>query len=421
MCQNSNHRHPIQCIIPSHMLDHILLHGSPQQREIALKNYTVSHSFRTARAILSALPTPLTALPHVGTPPGPQRTIYDTHHQWHLPGKVVRTEGQSPVEDPAVNEAYDGLGATFTFYLTTYQRNSVDNNGLPLRATVHYGTQYDNAFWNGSQMVFGDGDGQLFNRFTIALDVIAHELTHGVTQTDANLIYQDQSGALNESISDVFGSLVKQFILGQTADEADWLIGKGLFTENVQGVALRSLAEPGTAYDDPVLGKDPQPSHMKDYNTTPDDNGGVHINSGIPNHAFYLVAKKIGGNAWEKAGRIWYHTLHDRILQPNTDFQAFSHATTITAAQMYGTGSSEEQAVKDAWEQVGVIQVPAAAPARKAATARKTTTGRKATAASQQGAAPDWQAAAAGRHNGGGYEKIVDAYEELGELLGISE
>jgi len=138
----------------------------------------------------------------------------------------------------------------------------VDNQGLPLLATVHFDANYDNAFWNGQQMVFGDGDGQLFNRFTISLDVIGHELTHGVTQTDAKLVYQDQSGALNESISDVFGSLVKQFALNQTADQADWLIGAWLFTANVQGVGLRSMKATGTTFIGPVLGQEPQPATM---------------------------------------------------------------------------------------------------------------------------------------------------------------
>src|SRR5690606_25342549 len=116
---------------------------------------------------------------------------------------------------------------------------------------------------------------RLFNRFTIAADIIGHELAHGVTQHTANLIYQGQSGALNESMSDVFGSLVKQRLLGHTAAEADWLIGEGLFTSNVNGTGIRSMKEPGTAYDDPVLGKDPQPGHMNNYVQTPSDNGGV--------------------------------------------------------------------------------------------------------------------------------------------------
>ncbi len=104
-------------------------------------------------------------------------------------------------------------------------------------------------------------------------------------------------------MSDVFGSLVKQYQLQQTAGEADWLIGQGLLTENVKGIALRSMKAPGTAYDDPVLGKDPQPAHMKDYVNTVSDNGGVHINSGIPNHAFYVVATELGGFGGKKRVR----------------------------------------------------------------------------------------------------------------------
>ena len=148
----------------------------------------------------------------------------------------------------------------------------------------------------------------MFNRFTVAVDVIGHELTHGVTQFEAKLAYWDQSGALNESFSDIFRSLVKQKKLNQTADQADWLIGAGLFTSNVKGLAIRSMKEPGTAYDDPLLGKDPQPAHMRHYVNTTSDNGGVHINSGIPNRAFYLAALEIGGHAWERAGKIWYMT-----------------------------------------------------------------------------------------------------------------
>jgi Zn-dependent metalloprotease len=205
-------------------------------------------------------------------------------------------------------------------------------------------------------MVFGDGDGDLFNRFTISVDVIGHELTHGVTGAEANLDYLNQAGALNESISDVFGSLVKQFVLHQTADQADWLIGAGLFTAKVHGVALRSMKTPGTAYDDPVLGKDPQPAHMKDYVYTFKDNGGVHINSGIPNHAFYLVATKLGGYAWEKAGRIWYETLRDpRLqLQSTASFRFFAHLTVANAVRLYSHGSTDPQTVRDAWQQVGI-------------------------------------------------------------------
>jgi Zn-dependent metalloprotease len=224
---------------------------------------------------------------------------------------------------------------------------------LRLDSTVHYGEKYDNAFWNGQQMVYGDGDGNFFNRFTISLDIIGHELTHGVTQYEAALAYRGQAGALNESMSDVFGSLVKQFALKQTAAQADWLIGAGLLSAKVKGVALRSMKAPGTAYNDPVLGKDPQPAHMKDYHKMISDNGGVHINSGIPNHAFYLLATALGGPAWERAGRIWYITLRDK-LRSRANFQTAANALYHTAGELFGASGPEQKAVYDAWGQVGI-------------------------------------------------------------------
>ena len=189
---------------------------------------------------------------------------------------------------------------------------------------------------------------------SIALDIIGHELAHGVTEDEAGLIYFQQSGALNESMSDVFGSLVKQYSLRQTADRADWLIGAGLFTEAVQGDALRSMKAPGTAYDDPVLGKDPQPAHMDDYVKTMADNGGVHINSGIPNHAFYSVATQLGGYAWERAGLIWYEALRDSGLRSNTGFRRFARLTASVAERLFGRGSTEHEAVRTAWREVGL-------------------------------------------------------------------
>ena len=278
------------------------------------------------------------------------RTVYDADNREELPGRAVRGEGDGPVGDLAVDEAYDGLGATFTFFSEVLGRNSIDGSGLPLDATVHFGRLYDNAFWDGRQMVFGDGDGEIFGRFTGSLTVIGHELAHGVTQYTANLEYQGQSGALNESLSDVFGALVEQYALGQTAAEASWLIGAGLFTEEVAGAALRSMKAPGTAYDDDVLGRDPQPAHMRDYIDTEDDNGGVHLNSGIPNRAFYLAATALGGSAWEVAGRIWYDALGGQ-LERTADFAAFA-ASTLTAAAPYGDDAVT--AVWEAWEGVGV-------------------------------------------------------------------
>jgi len=340
------------CILPPHILRAIAANGSDEERRAALATLAIDPTFRLQRATYQALATGAHKAVAPVTPPQKQRTIYTANNGQALPGALVRSEGLAATGDVEVTEAYDGLGATFDFYLAAYDRNSIDDAGLPLIATVHYQQAYDNAFWNGQQMVFGDGDGTLFNRFTIAVDVIGHELTHGVTGDEVNLSYLAQSGALNESVSDVFGSLVKQYVLKQTADKADWLIGAGLLTPKVHGVALRSMRAPGTAYNDPVLGKDPQPATMAGYVHTAQDNGGGHTNSGIPNHAFYLVATSMGGNAWEKAGRIWYETIRDPRLKRTATFTQFAQATANNASKFFGT--VERQAVSQAWTQVGV-------------------------------------------------------------------
>jgi Zn-dependent metalloprotease len=349
-------QHGGRCFLPPHILRAIAEKGKKRQREVALRTLAIDNTFRALRAgPRPKAPADRRRVSVLAVEGQKERTIFDAHSIQTLPGDVVRVEGSPDTGDPAVDEAYDGLGATYDLYWDIYERNSIDDEGMALNATVHFGQEYNNAFWNGERMVFGDGDGDFFNRFTIALDVIAHELTHGVTEDEAQLIYFFQPGALNESMSDVFGSLVKQRTRNQTAAQADWLIGAGLFTANVNGEALRSMKAPGTAYDDPVLGKDPQPAHMDDYVRTYEDNGGVHINSGIPNRAFYIAASEIGGYAWEKAGRIWYETLRDSRLRSNTGFLRFARLTFLNAGQIYGTGSPEQEAVREGWNQVGIV------------------------------------------------------------------
>lgn len=282
----------------------------------------------------------------------PNRTISDAGNTQQLPGAVVRTEDDGPVEDTAVNEAFDGLGATFEMLLSAFGRNSLDDAGARLDATVHYGVDYDNAFWDGERMVFGDGDGEVFQHFTGSLTVIGHELAHGVVQHTANLEYQGQPGALNESVADVFGALTEQYALGQSADRATWLIGAEIFTDAVQGSALRSMIAPGTAYDDDELGKDPQPDHMSGYVRTTEDNGGVHINSGIPNRAFALFARDLGGNAWERAGTVWYRALTGG-LSSTASFTDFADATVAAAATV---DHEAVAAARRAWTAVGVYE-----------------------------------------------------------------
>jgi Zn-dependent metalloprotease len=350
------HNHSfVNCFLPPHILKNIATKGTDSQKNLAIDTLKLSAQMRGQRQALADFPV-ATFRVAVG---GKERVLYDAKNGSSLPGTVVRKEGDGPNPDVAVNEAYDGSGVTYDLYNDVYQRNSIDGSGMRLDSTVHYRVGYDNAFWDGEQMVYGDGDEnlpvseRLFNRFTIAMDVIGHELTHGVTQFEAKLTYSQQPGALNESMSDVFGSLVKQYHLQQAATDADWLIGQGLLTENVKGVALRSMKAPGTAYDDPVLGKDPQPAHMKDYVNTLSDNGGVHINSGIPNHAFYVVATELSGNAWERAGKIWYVTLKDK-LTANSNFQNCADLTYQAAGELFGAGSVEQQAVQKGWSEVGL-------------------------------------------------------------------
>jgi Zn-dependent metalloprotease len=341
-------------IIPPYMLRRLAAQNEPRLRIIARAAKESLLHIKTLQAV-RALPVPATVPTALQAKPGPpKRTIYDTGSTETLPGKLVRKEGGPATGDAAADEAYDGLGETHRLYAEVFSRNSIDGAGLKLDATVHYGQLYDNAFWNGSQMVFGDGDGEIFQRFTKSLSVIGHELTHGVTQYTAALAYRNQAGALNESMSDVFGVLVEQYAKKQTAAEASWLIGEGLFTDAVQGAALRSMKAPGTAYDDDVLGKDPQPDSMDTYVRTSADNGGVHINSGIPNRAFSLVALELGGNAWETPGQIWYNTLTSGSLPATCTFGRFAKATAASAVELFGADSSEHDAVLKAWETVKV-------------------------------------------------------------------
>jgi Zn-dependent metalloprotease len=360
---DNRHRATCRCyIIPPHILHHMAAHASAQTRDAARTTLLANRELLTQREIYGVLGNTALAA-------GPlRRTIYDAHNATQLPGAPVRAEGDAASSDAAVNEAYDGAGITHAFYETIFHRHSVDDLGMRLDATVHYREEpdvgYDNAFWNGRQMVYGDGDQEIFGSFTRSLDVIAHELTHGVTQFEAALVYHKQAGALNESFSDVFGSMVKQWHLDQTVDQADWLVGQELLLPGVQSgssaaAALRSLKAPGTAYNDTRLGRDPQPAHMSNFQNLADtrggDNGGVHINSGIPNHAFYLACTHLGAaRAWDQAGPIWYATL--RALHPKATFIDAANTTIMQAEQLFGADAVK--AVRTAWQEVGVLPTP---------------------------------------------------------------
>ena len=330
-------------IIPSSVLRKLAESASAQERQLLLDQAEQSAYIRGQRSVTSLVAPALFA-----SSEGKQRRVYDAGHGTRLPGKLVRAESAAPNADAAVNQAFDGAGMTYDFYQQVLKRNSIDGRGMGIDSTVHYSKKFNNAFWNGSQMVYGDGDGKLFTGFTGAIDVIAHELTHGVTQytvPGGGLTYEAQSGALNESISDVFGSVVKQWHLKQSAQQADWLIGAGIMMPAV-GKALRSMAEPGNTAI--TWSGDDQPGTMAGYVA----DGDVHTNSGIPNHAFYLAALKLGANSWDKAAPVWYQALS--LLHPDATFLDAAAATVKAAEMRYGVGSQEAAAVQGAWREVGV-------------------------------------------------------------------
>ena len=354
MCQQTGHRHSILCAVPPYVLREAARNGGAEDRESALNTLSIDHTQRTLRGIRLAAPVDqalAAGASALGTARGgKQRTIHDAHNTETLPGSVVRIEGATATGDRAVDEAYDGLGHTYDYYSNVLGRDSLDGQGGPLHAVAHFGQDFDNAFWDGRYMVFGDGS--LLDHLT-ELTVAAHELAHGVTEVEAQLLYHRQSGALNEHASDVFGSVVKQYVNGEDAEQADWLIGEGIWRDDIQGEALRSMSSPGSAYDDPLIGKDPQPAHMDDYVRTNDDNGGVHINSGIPNKAFHLAATRMGGFAGDKAARIWYETLRDNRLKIRARFREFALLTYVNAWNLYPDGDAAK-IVKSAWADVGI-------------------------------------------------------------------
>ena len=323
--------------VPRHVLDNIAKSRALQGQDVSKIRQSIqtSEAFRQKRlqsAEVSLIsPQPASPAPKSGggggphvTIPAPEthaRLIYDDQNQWNFDVVDVRNEGDPAVAQQNANLAYDALGATLEFYRDVLGRNSIDNLGLNLDANVNYGANFDNAFWDGTRMVFGNGDNVIFQDFTGDVDVPGHELTHGVTQYTAGLQYTDQPGALNEATSDIFGACIDARVHGQNAGTFNWLIGEDIMAPDLYGEALRSMAYPGTAYDNSTLGKDPQPATMVGYVT----GGDPHLNSGIINRWFYLMAMDLG---MDPAAMIWYATLQN--LWPTAQF---ADAAAVAAAQ----------------------------------------------------------------------------------------
>lgn len=348
---------PIACVVPPFVLEKLAESTNAMVRKAALRNLQVSVEFRSHRATVAAFSPGIAAgIPALPTGPAKlRREVYDQGKKnppnFGLPGTLRRAEGDGATGDPAVDEAYKYSGDVWTFYKKVFGRNSIDDAGLKLISTVHAGRGYNNAFWNGVQMVYGDGDGVVFQRFTRSLDVVGHELTHGIVQYTSGLIYQGQSGALNEHFADVFGALVVQYRRKQTASKASWLIGADLLVPAPTRKAIRSMKAPGTAFvGDPYLGDDPQPAHMNNLYTGAGDNGGVHINSGIMNHAFYRAAISAKGYAWSTVGPIWYQVMQN--LLPTSNFA--DCAAQLRQVSIAWAGGKHKKSVDKALKAVGL-------------------------------------------------------------------
>jgi Zn-dependent metalloprotease len=274
--------------------------------------------------------------------------VYDAKTTTRLPGTKARFEGDPAVKDNVLNSIYDYSLAVRKFHKEVLKINSPDNKGADYVNTGHYGLKYNNAFFNNVQMVFGDGDGTIFVTFVLN-DIIGHEVGHWITAMTCALEYFGQSGALNEHLSDVDGVVFRQFLNKLTVDKDSWLIGPGIFAAGISGRALRDMLNPGTAYDDGRLGKDPQPAHMSNYLDTQQDNGGVHINSGIPNKAFALFANAVGGNAWENSYQVWWQLRKE--ISAECDFQTFADKSVEICKRMR---PDDTQKLIDAWQAVGI-------------------------------------------------------------------
>jgi Zn-dependent metalloprotease len=279
-------------------------------------------------------------------PAAPTITISDSQHNQTLPGIPVDDPTNSA--DGTTKRAAVETSAVADFYKTVFGRNSIDGAGITMASSVHYGINFNNAFWNGSRMTYGDGDNNIFIDFTTSTDVIAHELTHGVTQYTLQLSYTSEAGGLNESLSDVFGSMFRQWRADQDVTQADWFIGKEIMGPGATArgfTCLRDMSDPGGAHC-----MTPQPFHFSNFQTGMDP----HISSGIPNLAFCTAAKAIGGKSWETVGQIWYKALTGSAPSPNMAMKTFADLTRQLATQMDPPNPTVANAIDAGWTAVGL-------------------------------------------------------------------
>lgn len=322
-----------------------------QQRQYFVDAVRLERDWRRARAATakfatlsrSILPS---AVSVIAAAAAPSVLVFDCGHGVTLPGTQIANPGASA--DGSAKRTFDETTAVVDFYQTVFGRNSLDNAGMTLLSSIHFSVNYNNAGWNGSQMKYGDGDGNIFIDFTNSNDVIAHELAHGVTQFTSGFAYTNQAGGLNESMSDVFGSMFRQWRANQTVNTADWLIGKEILGPGATArgfTCLRDMANPAATH---CLA--PQPTKFSQYH----DGMDPHESSGIPNLAFYKAATAIGGRSWEKAGKIWYQALIGFAPSPNMKMTVFANRTRKLAGTLFPAEPAVKTAVDNAWKAVGL-------------------------------------------------------------------
>ncbi len=340
-------------IIPQRVLERFAKDKklTAEQRQHFVNAAKLERDWRGARAATaklanlyrSILPTAVSAIAAAAPP---SVLVFDCGHGTTLPGTPIANPGAST--DTSAKQAFDETTAVVNFYQTLFGRNSLDNAGMTLISSIHFSVNYNNAGWTGSQMKYGDGDGNIFIDFTKSNDVIGHELTHGVTQFTAGFAYSNQAGGLNESMSDVFGSMFRQWQAHQTVSAADWLIGKEIMGPGAIArgfTCLRDMSNPAASHC-----VAPQPTKFSQYHDSMDP----HDSSGIPNFAFYKAAAAIGGRSWEKAGKIWYQALTGFAPNPNMKMKVFANRTRSLAGTLFPAEPAIKTAVDKACTAVGL-------------------------------------------------------------------
>jgi Zn-dependent metalloprotease len=337
-------------IIPQDVLDRLASDKklSANARQAAAATSRLSVEIRKLRTQAQALTSVSNAMGahFVELATTPKILVYDCRHTQTLPGTPAT--GPAKSKDKTVKRAFTETTQVAKFYKEAFGRNSIDNAGMTLLSSIHFGVDFNNAQWTGTQMLYGDGDGEIFIDFTNGNDVIGHELTHGVTQYTLQLAYSGDAGGLNESLSDCFGSMFRQWEAGQDVAAADWLIGADIMGSAAKTKGFKCLRNMANPADTHALA--PQPTMYSQITPGMDP----HYSSGPPNLAFSVACKTLGGKSWEQIGKVWYGAMTGFGPNPSMKMPEFAGRTRQVATQMFAADPKVVQAVNAGWTTVGL-------------------------------------------------------------------